>query len=40
MAETIDPALTEAVRDTARPLTAAPEAYDPLLDAVGDARMH
>ncbi len=39
MRTTTDPTLMEAVRETAHPLTAAPQAYDPLLDLVRDARL-
>jgi erythromycin esterase-like protein len=38
MRGTSDPILTEAVREAAHPLTTTPEAYDPLLDRVRDAR--
>jgi erythromycin esterase-like protein len=38
MRTTTDPTLVEAVRETARPLSASLEAYDPLMDLAGDSR--
>jgi erythromycin esterase-like protein len=38
MRSTTDPTLVEAVREAARPLSAALEDYDPLMDLVEDAR--
>ncbi|HWN17015.1 MAG TPA: erythromycin esterase family protein, partial [Candidatus Dormibacteraeota bacterium] len=38
MRSTTDPTLVEAVREAARPLSAAREDYDPLMDLVEGAR--